>query len=211
MHMQSHNQIQFMLWASAVQHELAFAMVACLVAALGRCCNNHLLLVLYVLQVTVSALRKLEDHLTTVADRPPTDYHSQELQGILYKALAPLITNPSPDTSRVSPNPFNQEPSSLNLAHSSHLNPRVQRLLVLPKPYDPRVLPEGRQVLPGFVEQSSGVAPVHLPVEKEGVRLQCSGEAVFAGDMAPGMTGGLLYLAGGWFSVTQDDFHGYAK
>jgi hypothetical protein len=38
--------------------------------------------------------------------------------------------------------------------------------------------------------------PLHLPVEKEGVRLQASGEAEFTGDVADKRGGSRLYLAG---------------
>eukprot|EP00878_Enallax_costatus_P014322 GHUV01014980.1.p1 GENE.GHUV01014980.1~~GHUV01014980.1.p1 ORF type:complete len:330 (+),score=115.87 GHUV01014980.1:58-990(+) len=161
------------------------------------------------LQAIISALRQLEDHLTTTANLPPTDFHSQTLQGILYKALVPLLPNPNPSPGQITQNSDSLNPPSLSNpsnpgSNPAILNPRVQRLLMLPKPYDPRILPEGRQVLPGFGEQSSDVAPVHLPVEKDAVRLQCSGEAVFAADVAAGMTGRLLYLAGrDWVQVCR--------
>eukprot|EP00775_Hariotina_reticulata_P011870 gene11870-12014_t len=72
------------------------------------------------------------------------------------------------------------------------------RLLQLPEPYNPWQLPQGRQVLPSGQKQAdaTGVVPLHLPIEKEGVRLQASGEAVYVGDVAAALGSRVAFMAG---------------
>jgi hypothetical protein len=103
---------------------------------------------------------------------------------------------------------------------------QLLRLLQLPAVYNPKTLPEGLQLLlppspaqhhndkaaarftpskegVGPQADDSGFAPVHRAVEKDGVRLQVTGEAVYAGDVAARMRGRVLHIAG----VAEQSLH----
>lgn len=148
-------------------------------------------------QVLVSVLRQLEGQLS-LSGLQPSSFHAQALQGIMHKLLVPLL-NPKTLLSHVSNSTAEGGTAgSEALQGLTGQQQRLLRLLLLPGRYNPGQLPEGRQLLPGFAEdvQPGAAAPVHLPVEKDGVRLQTSGEALYAGDIAARMKGRVLYLAG---------------
>lgn len=174
----------------------------------------------FISQDIIAALRQLECQLSG-AGLAPCSFHAQTLQGLLLKALVPLL-NPTTlqallPGAAAGPNTASLTTSSSSGGSSSSVSDclassapglcgaqaaaaaaRLLRLLQLPEPYNPKQLPQGRQVLPG-PDKGSGcaaAAPVHLAIEKDAVRLQASGEALYAADVAAGMRGRLLYLAG---------------
>jgi hypothetical protein len=160
------------------------------------------------LQVVITALRQLEAALAS-SGAPGGGFTSQALQGILLKALVPCINpktlpaaaasaNDDLLSSCISPG-SNACDNSEVLGSSSPAAAAFQqlrRLLQLPERYDPQQLPQGSQLLPAPPHAAAAaVAPVHQAVEKDTVRLQASGEALFAGDVAARMKRGVLYLA----------------
>lgn len=123
----------------------------------------------------LSALRAWEGE-AAAAGLAAASYEAQALQALLFKALVPLLEQ----------------------HHVAALPPHVQRLLQLPARHDPGRLPEGLQLLPSGAEQAAatGTAPVHLPVEKDAIRLQASGEAVYVADAAAALSSSMAYIAG---------------
>lgn len=170
-----------------------------------------------VLQGLVFLLHQLQQQLSSAGLHPST-FQAQALQGIFLKALVPLI---DPKTLLAVTTPLSGTNSSTATLGEAAAAVQVLRLFQLPASYDARILPEGQNVLSGFGgnEQTGGTAaaavaaaaaesafgsaesapaaPVHLPIEKDAVRLQTSGEAMFTGDVAARMRGRVLYLAGG--------------
>jgi hypothetical protein len=155
-------------------------------------------------QVIIAALRQLEAALSSCGITS-SSFNSQALQGILLKALVPLT---HPNTMAAAAAAANDLPHSCSTSSNSsgriltaatkdrQQQQQLLRLLQLPQRYDPRQLPQGSQVLPMPPHAAAAaVAPVHQRVEKDGVRLQASGEALFAGDVAARMGGHVLYLA----------------
>jgi hypothetical protein len=167
------------------------------------------------LQVVIAALRQLEAALASCG-APCSSFTGQALQGILLKALVPLTnpkTLPAAEPSAAASEDLSSSSLSLRasnnacdreVAGSSRSTPAavtqqqqlLLRLLQLPERYNPLQLPQGSQVLPAPPHAAAAaVAPVHQAVEKDAVRLQASGEALFAGDVAARMKRGVLYLA----------------
>jgi hypothetical protein len=171
-------------------------------------------------QAIIAALRQLESALAA-SRAPKNSFSSQALQGLLLKALVPLIHPATlPATTAAAATPAGAAAAAACVAPQEDLlsgfsnsaasrlrtlgHQQLLRLLQLPAQYDPQQLPQGSQVLPLPPRAAAAaVAPVHQAVEKDGVRLQASGEALFAGDVAAQMRGRVLYLAGEfllWFT-----------
>jgi hypothetical protein len=153
-------------------------------AQLHACCYATVLL-----QAIIAALRQSEAALTS-AGAPASSFSSQALQGLLLKAVVPLISSASLPAAAPAAS------SDTNAGNGSTAHAQLLRLLQLPAQYNPRQLPQGSQVLPQPPHAAAAaVAPVHAAVQKDGVRLQASGEAQYAGDVAARMRGRVLYLA----------------
>lgn len=263
------------------------ALLACVHNCAGPCAVQGL----------IAVLRQLGQELQQEVGATPDSFHSQALQGMLFKALVPLL-DPEAITQQDLPQQQQQQLVQATSSRSSSSrqnagNAELLRLLQLPDMYDPKVLPQGRQVLPappglqdsqqhtaltqhqqqqqsdssqqqqqqqqeeeqglpgtaamqarinpdpqshlirchpraphspssashcsthttatrssthlgmsgaaaGEVERAGGAGalPLHLPVEKDAVRLQASGEAEYTGDVAARMGERVLYLAG---------------
>lgn len=94
-------------------------------------------------QVLISALRQLEQQLQQEAGLHPSSFHLQTLQGMLFKALVPLIH--LPHSQQEAAGTF--AAATTTAAADTPLSPQLLRLLQLPAVYDPKQLPRGRQVL----------------------------------------------------------------
>lgn len=171
-----------------------------------------------VLQALVSLQRQLEQQLSS-AGLHPSSFHAQALQGIFLKALVPLIDLKTllTDASSSAAKP-GEAAAAVKVLRLFHL-PASYDASILPEgrnvlsgfsgdeqtgntggaaAADPTMdVPAAAAESAFSTAESAPAAPVHLPIEKDAVRLQTSGEAMFTGDVAAHMGGRMLYLAGG--------------